>query len=196
MLFIPLGWGNWQGQLPITGLIAKENIIGTLGILFGNVKDVSENGVEVWGALQHTFTPVAAYSFLTFNLLCAPCFAAIGAIRREMGDLKWTLGAIGYQCGLAYMVSFVIYQLGHVLVEKGTLTLGTFSDGCCFSWILFLIRKPKPGKESVQAITSLEEVITDGNNYFIHFNFGTAGIITYQRIKKGKVVKIVKQLVL
>ena len=107
-------------------MIAKENIIGTLGILFGNVKDVSENGVEVWGALQHTFTPVAAYSFLTFNLLCAPCFAAIGAIRREMGDLKWTLGAIGYQCGLAYMVSFVIYQLGHVLVEKGTLTLGTF----------------------------------------------------------------------
>ena len=119
VLFIPLGWGNWQGAVAtITGLIAKENIIGTLGILFGNVKDVSENGVEVWGALQHTFTPVAAYSFLTFNLLCAPCFAAIGAIRREMGDLKWTLGAIGYQCGLAYMVSFVIYQLGHVLVEK------------------------------------------------------------------------------
>lgn len=75
VLFIPLGWGNWQGAVAtITGLIAKENIIGTLGILFGNVKDVSENGVEVWGALQHTFTPVAAYSFLTFNLLCAPCF--------------------------------------------------------------------------------------------------------------------------
>ena len=158
VLFIPLGWGNWQGAVAtITGLIAKENIIGTLGILFGNVKDVSENGVEVWGALQHTFTPVAAYSFLTFNLLCAPCFAAIGAIRREMGDLKWTLGAIGYQCGLAYMVSFVIYQLGHVLVEKGTLTLGTFlAMGVVLAGFYFLIRKPKPGKESVQAITSLE----------------------------------------
>ena len=158
VLFIPLGWGNWQGAVAtITGLIAKENIIGTLGILFGNVKDVSENGVEVWGALQHTFTPVAAYSFLTFNLLCAPCFAAIGAIRREMGDLKWTLGAIGYQCGLAYMVSFVIYQLGHVLAEKGTLTLGTFlAMGVVLAGFYFLIRKPKPGKESVQAITSLE----------------------------------------
>ncbi|WP_048950862.1 ferrous iron transport protein B [Enterococcus faecalis] len=158
VLFIPLGWGNWQGAVAtITGLIAKENIIGTLGILFGNVKDVSENGVEVWGALQHTFTPVAAYSFLTFNLLCAPCFAAIGAIRREMGDLKWTLGAIGYQCGLAYMVSFVIYQLGHVLVEKGTLTLGTFlAMGVVLAGFYFLIRKTKPGKESVQAITSLE----------------------------------------
>ena len=121
------------------------------------MKDVSENGVEVWGALQHTFTPVAAYSFLTFNLLCAPCFAAIGAIRREMGDLKWTLGAIGYQCGLAYMVSFVIYQLGHVLFEKGTLTLGTFlAMGVVLAGFYFLIRKPKPGKESVQAITSLE----------------------------------------
>ena len=90
-------------------------------------------------------------------ILCAPCFAAIGAIRREMGDLKWTLGAIGYQCGLAYMVSFVIYQLGHVLVEKGTLTLGTFlAMGVVLAGFYFLIRKPKPGKESVQAITSLE----------------------------------------
>ncbi|MGC3062354.1 ferrous iron transport protein B, partial [Enterococcus faecalis] len=74
VLFIPLGWGNWHGaDATIRGLIANENFIGTLGILFGNVIDVSENGVEVWGALQHTFTPVAANSFLTFNLLCAPC---------------------------------------------------------------------------------------------------------------------------
>ena len=97
---------------------------------------------------------------------------SIGAIRREMGDLKWTLGAIGYQCGLAYMVSFVIYQLGHVLVEKGTLTLGTFSDGCCFSWILFPYKKTKARQRKCPSNHFFRKrVITDGNNYFIHFNF-------------------------
>lgn len=144
-LFVPLGWGNWQGAVAsITGLVAKENVIGTFGILFTNLEEVSENGSEVWGALQAAYTPVAAYSFLVFNLLCAPCFAAIGAIRREMGDIKWTLGAVAYQCSLAYVVSFIIYQFGHVLFEGGAIGLGTVLAGVLLvAAMIALGRKPK-----------------------------------------------------
>jgi ferrous iron transport protein B len=158
-IFAPLGWGTWQGAVAtITGLVAKENVIGTFGILFGHLSEVSENGVEVWSALQGAFTPVAAYSFLVFNLLCAPCFAAIGAIRREMGDWKWTGRAIGYQCGLAYCVSFVIYQFGHVFFENGQPGILTFVAVLLVgAMIYFLIRKPKEkSPEPVIAMTSLE----------------------------------------
>ena len=120
--FIPLGFGFWQAAVAvITGLIAKENIVATLGVLYG-VAQVSENGAEVWSAFQGSLgvTPaiaaVAAFSFLVFNLLCAPCFAAVGAIRREMNSWKWTLFALGYQTVLAYAFSLVIYQLGTILV--------------------------------------------------------------------------------
>ncbi|MBQ1546101.1 MAG: ferrous iron transporter B [Clostridia bacterium] len=108
-LFIPLGWGNWQAAVAsITGLVAKENIVGTLGILYGG------GDSTVYEAVSAAFTPVAAYSFLAFNLLCAPCFAAIGAIKREMNNAKWTWFAIGYQCGFAYIVAFIIYQIGNL----------------------------------------------------------------------------------
>lgn len=156
-IFAPLGWGHWRGAVAtITGLVAKENVINTFGILFGHVEEVSENGVEVWGALQAAFTSVAAYSFLVFNLLCAPCFAAIGAISREMGDRKWTLGAIGYQCGLAYVISFIIYQIGHVVFEKGTFGVGTVI-ACLLLVVIsyLLVRKPTTKTPTIVPITVL-----------------------------------------
>jgi ferrous iron transport protein B len=116
-IFAPLGWGSWQAAVAaITGLIAKENVVGTFGILYGYAEVSNsvwaEDGAEIWSALALSFTTLAAYSFLVFNLLCAPCFAAMGAIKREMNNAKWFWAAIGYQCGLAYIVSFCIYQFG------------------------------------------------------------------------------------
>ena len=106
-IFIPLGWGNWQAAVAsITGLVAKENIVGTMGILYGG------GDLTVWQTLAQAFTPITGYSFLVFNLLCAPCFAAIGAIKREMNNAKWTWFAIGYQCGFAYVVALMINQFG------------------------------------------------------------------------------------
>lgn len=122
-VFAPLGWGDWRMAVAaLTGLIAKENVVSTFGILFG-FTEVAENGNQIWGTLAGSMSTVSAYSFLIFNLLCAPCFAAIGAIRREMNSAKWTWFAIGYQTGLAYMVSLVIYQAGTLLMEDGSGTL-------------------------------------------------------------------------
>ena len=106
-IFAPLGWGNWQAAVAsITGLVAKENIVGTMGILYGS------GDMSAWQALSKAFTGITGYSFLVFNLLCAPCFAAIGAIKREMNNAKWTWFAIGYQCGFAYLVALMINQFG------------------------------------------------------------------------------------
>lgn len=111
-IFAPLGWGNWKMAVAaITGLIAKENVVATFGILFG-FAEVAEDGAEIWGLLSSSIVPVAAYGFLVFNLLCAPCFAAMGAIKREMNNIKWFWFAIGYQTLLAYIVAFCIYQIG------------------------------------------------------------------------------------
>ena len=115
-LFTPLGWGNWKSAVAaVTGLIAKENVVGTFGILYKYGGEVSEAGEEIWANLTAEMTAIAGYSFLVFNLLCAPCFAAIGAIKREMNSAKWTWFAIGYQCGFAYLSSLVIYQIGSAL---------------------------------------------------------------------------------
>lgn len=146
-LFAPLGWGNWQGAVAtITGLVAKENVIGTFGILFGHAS-VSEAGNEIWRTLRQTYTPVAAYSLLAFNLLCAPCFAAIGAIYREMGTKKWTFIAIGYQCGLAYATSFIIYQFGHVLLEGGEFSMTTMLAGIVLLYGIYRFVKKEPQVE-------------------------------------------------
>ncbi len=115
-LFAPLGWGDWKAAVAaVTGLVAKENVVGTFGVLYG-MNEVAEDGIEIWTNLQGAFTQVSAYSFLAFNLLCAPCFAAIGAIKREMGNWKWTLIAVGYQTGLAYIVSLLINTIGNTLL--------------------------------------------------------------------------------
>lgn len=119
-LFTPLGWGNWQSAVAtITGLIAKENVVGTFGVLFGGFDEVAENGWQIWANMRDVFTPLSAYSFLVFNLLCAPCFAAMGAIKREMNSAKWTFFAIGYQCVFAYAMSLIVYQLGRLFTGNG-----------------------------------------------------------------------------
>ena len=118
-IFAPLGWGDWKMAVAaVTGLIAKENVVGTFGVLFG-FAEVAEDGAEIWGQLTGSMTGVAAYSFLIFNLLCAPCFAAIGAIKREMNSGKWTWFAIGYQTVLAYAVSLCVYQIGTAVTGGG-----------------------------------------------------------------------------
>lgn len=144
-LFIPLGWGDWKMAVAaVTGLIAKENVVGTFGILFG-FAEVAEDGAEIWGELAGSMSAVAAYSFLVFNLLCAPCFAAMGAIKREMNNIKWFWFAIGYQCVLAYVVSLCIYQIGS-LFTGGGFGIGTVAAILLilgFLWLLF-----RPYKES------------------------------------------------
>lgn len=144
-LFAPLGWGDWKMAVAaVTGLIAKENVVGTFGILFG-FAEVAEDGAEIWGQLAGSMTAVAAYSFLVFNLLCAPCFAAMGAIKREMNNIKWFFIAIGYQTLLAYVVSLCIYQIGTFL------TGGGFGIGTVVAVILvigFIYLLFRPYKES------------------------------------------------
>lgn len=123
-IFKPLGWGNWRSAVAaITGLVAKENVVGTFGILYG-VEEVAEDGVEIWSNLQASMSQIAAFSFLVFNLLCAPCFAAMGAIKREMNSRKWFWFAIGYQCILAYVVALCVFQIG-TLVINGTFGVWT-----------------------------------------------------------------------
>ena len=149
-LFAPLGWGDWKMAVAaITGLVAKENVVGTLGILFG-FAEVAEDGTEIWGNLASSYSAAAAYSFLTFNLLCAPCFAAIGAIMREMNNAKWTWFAIGYQTVLAYMVSFCIYQLG-TFIQGGSLGLGTILAVLVLLGFLYLLLRPANVKQDVKA---------------------------------------------
>lgn len=140
-LFAPLGWGDWKMAVAaVTGLIAKENVVGTFGILFG-FAEVAEDGTEVWGQLAGSMTAVAAYSFLVFNLLCAPCFAAMGAIRREMNNAKWFWFAIGYQTLLAYVVSLCVYQIGSVMsgVDFG---LGTIVALVLVIGFIYLLVRP------------------------------------------------------
>lgn len=140
-IFVPLGWGEWKAAVStIMGLVAKENVVGTFGQLYGFAK-VAEEGNEIWTRLAMDFTAVSAYSFLVFNLLCAPCFAAIGAIKREMNDAKWTWFAIAYQTGFAYAVSLIIYQIGNFVLTK-QFTIGTFVGFIVFGVILYMVVRP------------------------------------------------------
>lgn len=140
-LFAPLGWGDWKSAVAaITGLVAKENVVGTFGILFG-FAEVAEDGSEIWGTLSAHMTAVAAYSFLVFNLLCAPCFAAMGAIKREMNNIKWFWFAIGYQCVLAYVVALCIYQIG-TWTTVGSFGLGTVVALILVAGFLYLLLRP------------------------------------------------------
>ncbi|MDR2504652.1 MAG: ferrous iron transport protein B [Oscillospiraceae bacterium] len=138
-LFAPLGWGFWQAAVAaITGLIAKENVVGTFGILYG-FAEVAENGTEVWSALAANFTALSAYSFLVFNLLCAPCFAAMGAIRREMNSARWFWIAIGYQCIFAYIVALCIYQFG--MLFGGAFGAGTVAAVALLAGFVYLMAR-------------------------------------------------------
>lgn len=148
-IFAPLGWTKagegWKMAVAaITGLIAKENVVATFGMLFG-FAEVAEDGSEIWGNLAQVMTPIAAYGFLVFNLLCAPCFAAMGAIKREMNNAKWFWFAIGYQCGLAYIVSLCIYQFGTLFTGGG---FGLWTVVAVVLLIAFLYMLFRPYKES------------------------------------------------
>ena len=144
-IFAPLGWTQagegWKMAVAaVTGLIAKENVVATFGLLFG-FAEVAEDGTEIWGNLASVMTPVASYGFLVFNLLCAPCFAAMGAIKQEMNNAKWFWFAIGYQCGLAYVVSLCIYQIG-TLITTGIFGIGTAVAILLIIGILYLLFRP------------------------------------------------------
>ncbi|WFR55247.1 ferrous iron transport protein B [Anaerocolumna sp. AGMB13025] len=143
-IFTPLGWGDWKPAVAtVTGLIAKENVVGTFGILYG-FSEVGDNGAEVWGNLHAAFTPLSAYTFLMFNLLCAPCFAAIGAVRSEMGSAKWTLFSAGYQTLFSYVVALIVYQIG-LLVTGAGFGIGTAVAFVLLAVLLYRLFK-KPGK--------------------------------------------------
>ena len=145
-IFIPLGWGDWKSAVAaVTGLVAKENVVGTFGILF-HYGEVGEAGEEIWGNLAANMTGIAAYSYLVFNLLCAPCFAAMGAIKREMNNAKWFWFAIGYQCGLAYLVGLCIFQIGGLFT--GAATFGFWTIVAIAIIIGFIYMLFRPYKES------------------------------------------------
>ena len=135
-IFAPLGWGNWQAVVAsITGLVAKENIVGTLGVLYGG------GDGSVYDAMAAAFTGITAYSFLVFNLLCAPCFAAIGAIKREMNNRKWTWFAIGYQCGFAYVIALMINQFGGLFTGSANI-LGVIVAAALLAGMIYMLVRP------------------------------------------------------
>lgn len=151
-IFTPLGWGDWKAAVAaVTGLVAKENVVGTFGILYG-FAEVAEDGSEIWGTLAGSFTAVAAYSFLVFNLLCAPCFAAIGAIKREMNNAKWTWFAIGYQCVFAYAIALCVYQIGGLITGTVSFGVGTVAAIVVIAFLLYMLFRPY--KESDTLSTS------------------------------------------
>ena len=148
-IFTPLGFGNWQATVAsITGLMAKENIVGTMGILYGGSGNVYETIASV-------FTPITGYSFLVFNLLCAPCFAAIGAIKREMNNAKWTWFAIGYQCGFAYLISLMINQFGNLFTGNGNV-IGVIFAVLALAFIVYMLVRPY--KEATKLTTEVKAV--------------------------------------
>ena len=149
-IFIPLGWGTWEAAVAsITGLVAKENIVGTMGILYGASGNVYET-------ISSTFTVISGYSFLAFNLLCAPCFAAIGAIKREMNSAKWTWFAIGYQCLFAYAVALIVNQIGGLFIGNGKV-IGIIAAVALIAYIAYMLFRPY--KETQKTVTTKEKKV-------------------------------------
>lgn len=156
-VFAPLGWGDWKAAVAaLTGLVAKENVVGTFGILYG-FAEVAEDGAEIWGTLALSYTQIAAFSFLIFNLLCAPCFAAMGAIKREMNNGKWTAFAIIYQTVFAYLVAFCVYQIGNAIIVGSINAATIIAIIVVIGFIYLLVR---PYKESKKLDVNLDKVIT------------------------------------
>ena len=158
-IFTPLGWTQlghgWEMAVAaISGLIAKENVVATFGMLFNpNLEEVAEDGVEIWSNLQGALTPIAAYGYLVFNLLCAPCFAAIGAIRREMNSGKWTIFALCYQCLFAYGVALVIYQVGTVLTGGAANPVGLVVAVAIVAFFVYMLVRPYKESETLSVDT-------------------------------------------
>ena len=156
VIFAPLGFGNWQSTVAtVTGLIAKENVVSTFGVLFGLGADLAEDDPGLQASIATHFTALSAYSFMVFNLLCAPCFAAMGAIKREMNSPKWTMAAIGYMCGFAYLVSLMIYQLGGLVTGEVSFGIGTVAGVLALVFLGYLLvrrNKYEEGRLSVSAV--------------------------------------------
>ncbi len=159
-IFYPLGWTGdmaWKATVAsFTGLIAKENVVGTMATLYHFAGEVSENGEEIWALVGADFGAITAYSFMIFNLLCAPCFAAMGAIKREMNNAKWTAFAIGYMCVFAYVISLIVYQLGGLITGAASFSLWTVAALVLLAGILYLLfRKGYQGEENARRLTSV-----------------------------------------
>ena len=159
-IFYPLGWTGdmaWKATVAsFTGLIAKENVVGTMATLYHFAGEVSENGEEIWALVGADFGAITAYSFMIFNLLCAPCFAAMGAIKREMNNAKWTAFAIGYMCVFAYVISLIVYQLGGLITGAASFSLWTVAALALLAGILYLLfRKGYQGEENARRLTSV-----------------------------------------
>ncbi|MCI9349647.1 MAG: ferrous iron transporter B, partial [Oscillibacter sp.] len=159
-IFYPLGWTGdmaWKAAVAsFTGLIAKENVVGTFGTLYHFAGEVSENGEEIWALVGADFGAVTAYSFMIFNLLCAPCFAAMGAIKREMNNGRWTAFAIGYMCVFAYVTAFIVYQLGGLITGIVSFNLWSVVALAALAGVLYLLfRRGYQGKEGTRRLTSV-----------------------------------------
>ena len=142
-IFIPQGFGNWRATVAaISGLIAKENVVGTFGVLYHYADELSENGDEIWPEVAANFTAISAYSYMIFNLLCAPCFAAMGAIKREMNNGKWTAIAIGYMCLLAYCASLVVYQIGGLIAGEVSFNVFTIVAVAIIAFTIYMLFRP------------------------------------------------------
>ena len=155
-IFAPLGFGTWQATVAsVTGLIAKENVVSTFGVLFGLGADLTEEDPGLLTAVSTHFTALSAYSFMIFNLLCAPCFAAMGAIKREMNNAKWTLGAIGYMCGFAYVVSLIVYQIGGLFTGEVSFGVGTVAAVAAIAALLYLVARKNKYDETTLTLSAV-----------------------------------------
>ena len=142
-IFAPLGFGNWRATVAVvTGLIAKENVVATFGVLYNFAGELSENGDEIWAAVAKDYTALSAYAFMIFNLLCAPCFAAMGAIKREMNNGKWTAIAIGYMCLVAYCASLVVYQIGGLITGEVGFNIFTIVAVAIIVFTIYMLVRP------------------------------------------------------
>jgi ferrous iron transport protein B len=151
-IFKPLGWGTWKPVVAtVTGLIAKENVVGTFGILYHAASEAEAGSAHLWARVAQSYTPITAYSFLAFNLLCAPCFAAIGAIRTEMNSGKWTARAIGYECLLAYCVALCINQIGGLIAGEHGFGIGPAVAIVIIIGFVYLLVRPDPNKKLLDA---------------------------------------------
>ena len=156
-IFAPLGFGNWRATVAVvTGLIAKENVVATFGVLYNFAGELSENGDEIWALVAQDYTAISAYSFMIFNLLCAPCFAAMGAIKREMNNAKWTAFAIGYMCVFAYVVSLIVYQIGGLIIGEVSFGIGTVVAVVLVVGIVYLLFRKNKYEDERLTIRSVD----------------------------------------
>ena len=159
VIFAPLGFGNWKATVAtVTGLIAKENVVATFGVLYQYAGELSDNGDEIWNLVAADYTPISAYAFMIFNLLCAPCFAAMGAIKREMNNGKWTVIAIGYMCGFAYLISLIVYQLGGLILGEVGFGLGTVAAIIALAFLLYMMFRKNKYSNDHLSISAVDAV--------------------------------------